>query len=74
MKISKENKYLLIGTVVFLILLWWTRFQTFQAGTVSYRIDRLSGEVEAYWLYKDLAPVYFKPRPFEKVVNFQAGK
>lgn len=62
MKLSKEKKYVILGLAVLLLLLWWTRFQVFHSGKVSYLLDRWSGDVDAYWLYKDETPIYYRVR------------
>ncbi len=46
MRLIKENKYLIFGIIVLLILLWWTRYQFVGTSNYAYRLDRLSGKIE----------------------------
>ncbi len=44
-KISRETKYLIIGVLLLIIFLWWTRFQTFSTSNYALRMNRFTGRV-----------------------------
>jgi hypothetical protein len=42
----KEFKYILLGIIILLVLLWWTRYQMVGSFNHVYRLDRLTGKIE----------------------------
>jgi hypothetical protein len=43
---GKEFKYVLLGIIILLVLLWWTRYQMINTPNYTYRMNRLTGNVE----------------------------
>jgi hypothetical protein len=48
-KISRENKYVIIGLILVFIFLWWTRYELCPVGEGRmYRLDRATGDIDCF--------------------------